>query len=823
MTLAVQRHQAGNLADAERLYRQVLAQQPNFPNALHLLGLVLFQGGHAQAGLEMIDRAVTANPSAPDYHLNRGVVLDQMGRSPEAIESFQRVLALRPNLPEAHANLGNALRKVGRLEEAESACRRALELRENYFEAHLNLGNALQEKGDYDQAIARFSEVIRLRPGFAEGHYNLGNALMKKGRFEDAAAAYRQALQLKQDWSDAASGLGAALRDRSSALGKPELLDESIAILRQAMEKNPDSAPILTNLGHALMLKGELEQAIALLRRAIQLRPDLAPAQWALGMALHGADDAEAALIPLRQAVVLQPDFALAYQSLGKALGSLGQVEPAIAALRRALTLKPDLVEAMSHLGHNLSDIGEVDEAIGILRQAVVLAPADPGIQNNLGVALKRIGQLQAADACYELAASLESGVPVAATNRIYACWFDPRYDHAAILKEERLFEQRYSVERMETPVFDRSPDRRLKIGYVSPDFRDHVVGQNLLPLLREHDHRQFEIFCYSNQRRPDKITDRFRSYADQWRDIAKLSDQAVAHMIRADRIDVLVDLTLHMAHGRLLVFARKPAPVQATFAGYPGGTGLFAMDWRVTDPYLDPPGEFDGDYSEKSHRLTDSFWCYDPDAMESSDLEVGPLPATQNGFVTFGCLNNFCKVNNGVLELWSRVLHGVPRSRLILLAPAGQARQWTLEKLAALGVEGSRVDFVKHQPRQGYLAEFRRIDLCLDTLPYNGHTTSLDSMWMGVPVVTRVGRTVVGRAGWSQLSNLKLTELAAWDDDAFVKIATEWAGDVPRLAELRRTLRQRMLDSPLTDAKRFARTVENAWRQMWRSACHAA
>jgi predicted O-linked N-acetylglucosamine transferase (SPINDLY family) len=272
-------------------------------------------------------------------------------------------------------------------------------------------------------------------------------------------------------------------------------------------------------------------------------------------------------------------------------------------------------------------------------------------------------------------------------------------------------------------------------------------------------------------------------------------------------------------------LFARKPAPVQIAYLAYPGTTGMTAMDYRLTDPYLDPPGTHDELYSERSIRLPDTFWCFDPAALElnlpAADLpEPGDLPAQRNGHVTFGCLNSFCKINAGVLHLWTRVLRAVPISRLLLLAPVGSARRWALDELTRAGLNPDRVEFVAQQPRRNYLDEYRRIDIGLDTLPYNGHTTSLDSFWMGVPVVTRIGPTVMGRAGLSLLSNLHLTELAGRDDDQFVQIAIDLAHDLPRLTELRRNLRLRMMASPLTDAKRFARNIESAYRQVWRAWC---
>jgi predicted O-linked N-acetylglucosamine transferase (SPINDLY family) len=340
------------------------------------------------------------------------------------------------------------------------------------------------------------------------------------------------------------------------------------------------------------------------------------------------------------------------------------------------------------------------------------------------------------------------------------------------------------------------------------------------VPLIENHDHSQFEITCYAQVFKPDAMTDRFRGYADRWRDIVGISDEQVAEQIREDAIDILVDLGLHTTRNRLLVFARKPAPVQVTFAGYPGSTGLAVMDYRLSDPYLDPPGIADEKYSEKTVRLVDSFWCYDP--LDCADIEVSALPALETCVVTFGCLNNFAKINDEILAVWAKVLGRVEGSRLVLLAPPPRLQGRILECLRLNGIDPGRIEFLGYRVRREYLQLYRRIDIGLDSFPYNGHTTSLDSLWMGVPVVTLVGERVVSRAGWSQLSNLGMRELAAETAEDFVKIAVELAWDLPRLAKIRLGLRERMERSPLMDAARFARNIEGAYREMWRNWCES-
>jgi protein O-GlcNAc transferase len=339
--------------------------------------------------------------------------------------------------------------------------------------------------------------------------------------------------------------------------------------------------------------------------------------------------------------------------------------------------------------------------------------------------------------------------------------------------------------------------------------------------LFEHHDREAVEVFAYSFVRRPDDTTRRVQGLTDGFREIAALSDAEAADRIRADRIDVLVDLTMHMGENRMPLFALKPAPIQVAWLAYPGTTGLGAMDYRITDVHLDPPDvDATSSYAERSVRLPDTFWCYDPLTREP---RVNGLPARREGRdgpVTFGCLNNFGKTNADVFALWARVLGAIEGSRMLLLAPHGQSRDRARSAFARGGVDPGRVEFVDFQPRRDYLNTYLRIDLCLDTFPVNGHTTSLDAFWMGVPVVTRVGPTVLGRAGLGYARNLGLEELVATTEERYVAIAAGLARDLPRLEGLREGLRARMERSPLMDGPRFARSFEAAYRGMWHRWC---
>jgi predicted O-linked N-acetylglucosamine transferase (SPINDLY family) len=595
----------------------------------------------------------------------------------------------------------------------------------------------------------------------------------------------------------------------------------AIDLIRRAIAIDPAVAEFHNSLGNALADRGSFQDAAQAFSQAIRLRPDLAETRCNLGRLLVQTEQLEQAIAEFQTAVQFKPELFRAHLSLADALRDSGQFERAAGAYRSALALRPDDAAAWNNLGNVLLACATVDEAIQAYRKAISVDPGIATAHLNLGSALKEAGELHAAFASWREAIQLDSRDHRAGDNLIYYMHFHPDCVSKSIRDEQQRWVAQHAAiwpESIPPHRNDRNPNRPLRVGYVGAGFCDHCQSFFTLPFFSNHDPSQFEVFVYANVRRPDAITQRLKRHASHWRDIVNLPDDQAAGLIRQDCIDILVDLTLHMADSRLPIFARKPAPVQVTWLGYPGSTGLPAMDYRLTDPYLDPPEIENDAYSEASIRLPDSFWCYDPLTVEPV---VNGLPAASSGRVTFGCMNMFCKINDGVIDIWSEVLRAAPASsRLFILAPRGSHRQRVTESFRDRGVDSSRVDFLDRCPRAKYLKLFHQLDLLLDTFPYNGHTTSLDSFWMGVPVVSLAGKTAVSRAGLSLATNLGLTELVATDAQQFVNIAIGLADDLPRLAQLRATLRQRMQDSPLMDAPRFTRNLEAAFRQMWQRWC---
>jgi protein O-GlcNAc transferase len=745
--------------------------------------------------------------------LNAAVSLQQAGRLDDAEKLYRQILIQHPDCADGLHLLGVLCAQRGRHSEALDFIRKAVNLHPDVAGFHVNLGNVLLAGKNAEEAVVAYRRAISLQPGSVLSHNSLGNALFELGRFDDAIQSYRAALSIQPNLADAWSNLGNALREKRQYA-------EAVAAAEKALAIRPDFAEAISVLGNALRESGRTDEAIEQYHKAIALRPDMPEIFINLALALGIRRRFDEALAAIDKALELRPNWALAWSNRAKTLRDHGNLEEAIAAARRALAISPDLAEAQINLAGCLMDSGDVDGALDSARRALELGPEIPTAHNLAANVLKEAGDIAGAIAALERAIELQPDDAIIHSNKVYLLEFDPRCDAAALLAEQRRWNDRHAMpmKKLIRPhENDHTPGRRLRIGYVSPYFRDHAQAFFLVPLLESHDHERFEVYCYSDADHSDSIAERLRRCADVWRHTAGLSAEELSDQIRHDRIDVLVDLVMHMAFNRALTFAQKPAPVQVAWLAYPGGTGIDTMDYRLTDPYLDPPEIDDGCYSERSIRLPDTFWCYDPLRAEPA---VNALPCLETGFVTFGCLNNFCKVNEQVLRLWATVLRTVERSRLMMLCPKGSCRQSLLDLMQREGVDRDRIELIARCSRSQYLELYHRIDVGLDTFPYNGHTTSLDSFWMGVPVVTLVDQRVVGRAGLSQLTNLGLTELIARTPEQYVRLAAELAGDSPRLAELRRTLRARMRESPLMDGTRFARNMEAAYRRMWTQWC---
>jgi len=576
------------------------------------------------------------------------------------------------------------------------------------------------------------------------------------------------------------------------------------------------------NAAVKLYRAGQTAEAEQICRQVLSQNPGHGDATHLLGViALTAGRHAEAVDL-FQNAIAASPPNADQYFNLGLAFLALDRRQDAIAALRRSLSIRPGLAnpQCQLRLGIALSQTPELDDALAALRAAASAAPEDPAAQFALGTIYQQIGQLDRAIESFEECIRLKPDHHEAESARLFTLYMHPDSDEQSLLREHLLWNQHHAEplrKLIKPPTNDPSPNRRLRLGFVSGDFREHTVAWNFLPFLQNLDLKQFEAFLYSQTPGPDRMTQAIERAATGWRDIVKLSDDAAADLVRKDKIDILIDLSLHSGGNRLGVFARKPAPVQFTFLGYSATTGLATIDYRISDPFIDPPNAAPSVYSEETIRLPHSQICY---RCGAAAPPPGGLPAVLNGFITFGSLNNFSKFSDPAVELWARVLRQVPQSRLLLLSPPRNLRQPLINRFTRLGIAPERLELIKRSPIDEYLQTYERIDIALDPFPYNGTITTCDALWMGVPVVALYGKTSVGRTAASILHNVGLPELAAQSPDDYVRIAVDLADDWRRLLRWRADLRGMMLQSPLMDAARFTRDMESAFRAAWRKWC---
>lgn len=598
-------------------------------------------------------------------------------------------------------------------------------------------------------------------------------------------------------------------------------LEEAKALYAQICQADKSDADALIMLGVVNGKLGKHAEASECFSRAVAIRPRNAEAHHNLGIAFREQGKLEEAVGSFREALRIQPDRHDTHDSLAHALLNLGRLGEAADTFRAALRLKPGNAEMHSNLGSVYQAQGLLEQAVACYREAQRLKP---GITyDNLGSALSSQGKFEEALACYREGLRRHPADTRIHSNLLMTLNYLPDQDAEAIFREHRAWGRIHGKPNANPLSFTniRDPVRRLRIGYVSPDFRTHSVAYFIEPLLANHD--GVETVCYSDVPRPDATTKLLQGLADQWRDVSKFSDEQMAALIRGDGIDILVDLAGHTACNRLPVFTRKPAPVQATWLGYPNTTGLATIDYRLTDAIADPHG-LDVFYTEKLVRLDGCFLCYQPSANAPP---IAPLPAAGTGHATFGSFNNLAKVNSRVTELWAELLKAFPAARLVIKNPSltdPPTRERYQELFAAQGVGSERVELLGHTAtREEHLALYGRIDIALDTFPYNGTTTTCEALWMGVPVITLAGENHAGRVGASLLTTLNLNECIADSPHAYLSRVSELANDRERLVHLRMTLRERMRNSPLCDAQAFTRKVEAVYREMWRVWCAKA
>jgi protein O-GlcNAc transferase len=688
-----------------------------------------------------------------------------------------------PSDPQALIAAGNTAEDHGRPEDALKLYDQAIAAAPEFARAHLNRGNALMALQDFDAAIKAFETALHHDATLAGAHFNLGNALSRQKRYEEACEAYRRALSLRPEFADADVALGSALDE----LGK---LEDALFHYRRALKAQPGLAPVYGNLGGVLIKQRQYAEAEACLRRALELDPKLTHLYFRLGLVC----------------------------------AQLGDRVAAIDAYRRMLQSHPDHGQTYCLLGIQLQYCGQFLESIACYRRVLEMAPNDPIAHNNLGAVYRQLNRLEEAAAIWRRTLEIDPGNLAPHSNLIFLenSWAGGSTD--AVLELTRSFAASAARQAKAVVAWPNSPEpeRVLRIGFVSGDLRAHPVGYFLLSFLtalKASAAGRLELHAYLSYATADDVSARIQAQCHGWRQVYEMKDEALVRQIGEDRIDILIDLSGHTGENRLPAFAWKPAPVQATWLGYLGTTGIEAIDYLIADDWTLPP-ELESQFTEKIWRLPKSYLCFTPPVEDDT---IGPLPALANGYVTFGSFNNLIKLGPDVISLWARVLHAVPGSRLLLktnqfIEPS--VRHAVAQKFAHHGIDGSRLMIEPTVPRADYLKPFNRVDIALDPFPYPGITTSVEGLWMGVPFVTLAGKTFMARQGVGLLNNAGLADWVAADQDDYVKLAARRAGDLQTLQQLRQDLRARVLASPIFDAESFARNFEGAMRGMWREWC---
>jgi protein O-GlcNAc transferase len=668
-----------------------------------------------------------------------------------------------------------ARHQAGDFTAAESAYRAILQQVPTHPATLCNLGSVLARQNRPEDAARCYALCLAASPSYADAHYNLANLHRRFNRLREAVTHYQSCLSTNPNHASAWFNLGLA------AVGLSDLTGAATAF-RKTIALEPDNADAHNRLGDVLLRSGDVNAGVEAFRQCVVLRPDDPRGLNNLALALTNLGRPQEAVELLQKALKLNSEYAEGHNTFALACEALGHKDDATHHYQEAVRLKPEFADAWSNLGTNLTEQVRADEAIEALRQSLVVRPLAPAIASNLLLTLNYTSRLTAQQ----------------------------------VADEHRQWQPAFAPDVPPAPLpADTAPNRRLNIGYISGDFRAHTVAGFIDQLFTHHDRNRVKVFAYANVTRADDTTARLNTKADEWRFIAGLPDDAVADRIRADAIDVLVDLSGHTANNRLLVLARRPAPVQMTLFGYPNTTGLSAVDYRLTDDVSDPPGMTEHLYAEGLWRLPQLAWMYSPPTDAPA---ITPLPSSSGAKpFTFGCLNNAAKISEDCCDTWARLIASIPGSRLVLMAGQSQAGAKRLtDRFVSAGILRDRLQLVMRLPRKEYFESYQLFDLALDPFPYNGGVTTCDALWMGVPVLTVAGNSYVSRQGAAVMTHVGLSEFVADTPAGLIDLAKIWASNRDMLADIRGGLRSQLAGSSVADGRRYCRALEEAYRTAW-------
>lgn len=822
---AIALHQAGQLAEAGQIYLAILAQCPEQADVHHNLGLLAIQIGEFSAAIYHFRHALEADPHQGKYWLSYIQTLIDMGNYAEARQVLRQgqlqeglqgvaIEALDQLLAAPSADVVSRVRErvqQGKYLEAEREARLLIDRYPGHGFAWKILGQCLLQRGETSQALLAMQKAADLSPGDEEAGLLYAQALQRQGRFEAAVVCFEDLLRINPDHLLVCRGLGGGYLN----LGR---YGEAERCFVRAVALEPKYVEDLLNLGLAVQAQGRLGDAERYIHEALNISPDDARGHHYLSILLKMQGRLREAEASCRQALRVDPQFCEAYGNLGAIRFDQGCYADAEDCFAKALTIKPDYPEAFNNLGTSQHIQRKFLEAEFNYRRAIELNPSYAEAHANLGINLQSQGRVKEAELCWRRSLAINPDQLETQSGLAFHLTYSARTPDSDYLVQAQKYGQMLA-EKVKTPFSDwrcALKPARLRVGLVSGDLRNHPVGQFLKGLLSQVDSTRIDFIAYATQPGTDDFSARIRPFFAEWKNIGGLSDEAAAMTVRADGIHVLIDLAGHSSHNRLSLFAWKPAPIQVSWLGYLASTGVGTIDYVLSDRHSIRL-EDEKNFTEGIWRMPDSCICFTPPYPSPA---TNRLPSLDREIVTFGSFNNLAKMGDGVVALWSRVLQSVQNSRLYLKASQlneSAICDSTLQRFAAHGIERDRLIVAATKTNHvEHLMTYHDIDIALDTFPYPGVTTSVEALWMGVPVLTLSGDGILARAGESININAGLTDWIAEDEDDYVAKAVCLAGNRLMLSDLRSALRPRLVLSPLFDHVRFANYFDAAVWAMW-------
>ncbi len=777
LDLAQEYYSQGHMAKAEELCQRILQKQPQQSCALRLLGYIARVAGENSSAINLLSRAIATDPDFADAYHARGQAYLAMGKTENAISDLHKAIALNHEGPDSHFILGNIYTGAGLFDDAATSYLRAITIKPDFALAWYNLGNVQIHLDRNVDAIDSFDNTLKITPDYPEALNNQGAAFKSLGRLTEARDVFEKAVALKPDFTVAHNNLGATRME----LGHPE---DAVQSFTNVISFDPGYAAAHTNLGNAYATMKQWDKAIASYKQALSIDPDDALGYFNLGIAYQKQGSLDAAISSYQTSTEKDPGLPEAFTNLGILYRVLKQYDEAVESFENAIKAQPDFHLAHSNLGLTLLALGQVDKAVNSFQRALSIFPDDPNAHGNF----------------------------------VYTLQFLPNISGKTLLEEAMKWDALHCA-KANTAGYLGTPDpeRRLRIGYVSADFKAHAVAVVLESLLMGHNREEVEIFCYSEVGRPDDTTMRFMEHADAWRSTVGVSDEEMDAMIREDAIDIIVECTGHTKRNRRLALSRKPAPIQVNYLPMHGETsGMAAMDYALSDQYLTPPG-YEDQFSETLIYLKSGSFTFRPDPAWP---DIGP-PRGFGEKPTFACVGSPERISDVAIDLWARLLEKVPDACLLLKHPSyGDPRtraiwrkkfdrleKWTIFE----DVDGG---WGQHMDAYG------RVDVVLDTYPMTGATSCIIPIWMGVPNVLLAPPFYGHRVGISAVMASGLPEFVANDADEYLEIAARLINDRNHLATLRQTLRGQLEGSPICDVQNHVREIETAYREMWKTWC---